>query len=124
MSYRLEPEEAPATGVRRIARDAQVQLNVLGKLREQTGQTKTALRKTAADLEREAAAATDLSAEAEAAATTLQWIGDRIDGWLWTTLTRKAFAARCNAFTGADAKPCVARSRTRTRRISTPGANG
>ena len=64
------------------ARDAQVQLSVLAKLREQARQKKSAFRRTTAALQREIEmASTDLNAEQKAAATTLQWIGDRLEGW-------------------------------------------
>ena len=64
------------------ARDAQVQLNVLEKLREDARQKKSAFRRTAATLRHEIArASTDLSAEQKVAETTLQWIGDRLEGW-------------------------------------------
>lgn len=64
------------------ARDAQAQLNVLEKLRERAGQKKSAFRTTAATLKSEISALSrNLSAEEEAAETTLQWISDRIEGW-------------------------------------------
>lgn len=64
------------------ARDAQVQLNVLEKLREQTGQNKTVFRKTAAALRREVATlSTRLEAPEVSAQTTLQWFSDRLEGW-------------------------------------------
>lgn len=64
------------------ARDAQVQLNVLEKLRQRAGQSKSAFRKTTAVLRREiAAATTDLSAKQASAKDTLLQIGDRLEGW-------------------------------------------
>ena len=64
------------------ARDGQVQLNMLEKLRDQARQKKAVFQKTAAALKREIAAlAVDLGAEEQSAEATLQWIGDRIEGW-------------------------------------------
>ncbi len=64
------------------ARDAQVQWTVLEKLRQETGQKRGAFGKTAALLKREVAElSTDLAAEKGAAVTTLQQIGDRLEGW-------------------------------------------
>lgn len=64
------------------ARDGEVQLRVLGKLREQAGQRKAAFPATTTTLKREIAAfSRGLGAEKQDAETTLQWIGDRIEGW-------------------------------------------
>lgn len=64
------------------ARDAEVQLNVLEKLREHARQKKTAFRRTSQILKLEIAQrATAFSAEGDTSETTLQWISDRIEGW-------------------------------------------
>ncbi len=64
------------------ARDAQVQLNLLTKLRDRAEQPKRAFRRTGAALRREiAAASTDLSAEQTAATAILLQMADRIEGW-------------------------------------------
>ena len=81
------------------ARDAQVQLNVLERLREQAGQEKKAFRRTAALLQREIdAVSSDLSAEQEIAEKTLQWIADRIEGWPLDNLSAEVLCCALKRF--------------------------
>lgn len=77
------------------ARDAQVQTDVIEKLRQQAAQPKRVFRRTIAALNREiTAASNDLSAEQTAAATTLLQMADRVEGW---PLRDLALADLCRA---------------------------
>jgi CHAD domain-containing protein len=64
------------------SRDARVQLQLLEKLREEAEPTGAAFAKTAAALQEEMVTHADSFGPARnAAETTLQWIGDRLEGW-------------------------------------------
>jgi len=64
------------------SRDARVQLQVLEKLREGAEPTGAIFAETAATLQAEIATHADcFGPQRHAAQTTLQWIGDRLEGW-------------------------------------------
>ncbi len=81
------------------ARDGEVQLRVFEKLGEGAGQKKAAFPATRATLKRDIAAlSVDLAAEKQAAETTLQWIGDRIDGWPLENLSTATLCSSLKRF--------------------------